>query len=76
MAHTKKSNVFGTVLAPSIHPVLAAKQCVTVDLIGDGRFGLNIVCGWNQDEFEMFWMVGSPGVVEQGGTSRERARDQ
>jgi dimethylsulfone monooxygenase len=56
MAHTKRLNVFGTVLAPLIHPVLAAKQCVTVDLIGNGRFGLNIVCGWNQDEFEMFGM--------------------
>ncbi len=54
LAHTEKLNVFGTVHAPMIHPVFAAKQCVTVDLVGQGRFGLNIVCGWNQDEFEMF----------------------
>ena len=26
---------------------------VTADLIGGGRFGLNIVCGWNKDEFAM-----------------------
>ena len=25
-----------------------------MDHIGDGRFGINIVCGWNADEFEMF----------------------
>ena len=27
---------------------------VTADHIGKGRFGLNIVCGWNADEFNMF----------------------
>ncbi len=31
----------------------------TADQIGHGRFGLNIVCGWNPDEFEMF------GIQEQ-----------
>jgi dimethylsulfone monooxygenase len=39
---------------PIFPPVLAAKQIVTADHIGRGRFGLNIVCGWNQDEFDMF----------------------
>jgi FMNH2-dependent dimethyl sulfone monooxygenase len=34
--------------------VHAAKQIVTADHIGRGRFGLNIVCGWNQAEFDMF----------------------
>ncbi len=51
---TKRLTVFGTVHAPLIHPVIAAKQFVTADHIGEGRFGLNIVCGWNEDEFEMF----------------------
>jgi alkanesulfonate monooxygenase SsuD/methylene tetrahydromethanopterin reductase-like flavin-dependent oxidoreductase (luciferase family) len=37
-----------------LHPVFAAKQMATADQIGCGRFGLNIVCGWNPDEFEMF----------------------
>ena len=27
---------------------------VTADHIGEGRFGLNIVAGWNEGEFEMF----------------------
>jgi alkanesulfonate monooxygenase SsuD/methylene tetrahydromethanopterin reductase-like flavin-dependent oxidoreductase (luciferase family) len=27
---------------------------VTADQIGEGRFGLNIVVGWNEGEFEMF----------------------
>jgi alkanesulfonate monooxygenase SsuD/methylene tetrahydromethanopterin reductase-like flavin-dependent oxidoreductase (luciferase family) len=39
---------------PLIHPIVAAKQMATVDQVGKGRLGLNIVCGWNEDEFEMF----------------------
>jgi alkanesulfonate monooxygenase SsuD/methylene tetrahydromethanopterin reductase-like flavin-dependent oxidoreductase (luciferase family) len=29
--------------------VYAAKQFVTADHAGRGRFGLNVVCGWNPD---------------------------
>lgn len=54
LAKTKKITVFGTVHAPLVHPIFAAKQMVTVSHISEGRFGLNIVCGWNQDEFDMF----------------------
>ena len=46
--------MFGTVHAPLFHPIIAAKQMVTADHIGEGRFGLNIVVGWNEGEFEMF----------------------
>jgi alkanesulfonate monooxygenase SsuD/methylene tetrahydromethanopterin reductase-like flavin-dependent oxidoreductase (luciferase family) len=54
LAHTQHLTVFGTVHVPMIHPIVAAKQIATTDHVGRGRFGLNIVCGWNQDEFEMF----------------------
>src|SRR6266852_4631030 len=54
LAATQRLTVFGTVHVPLFPPVLAAKQIVTADHIGRGRFGLNLVCGWNQDEFDMF----------------------
>src|SRR5579875_1511746 len=54
LAQTKRITVFGTVHVPLVHPVFAAKQFVTADHISRGRFGLNIVAGWNQDEFDMF----------------------
>jgi alkanesulfonate monooxygenase SsuD/methylene tetrahydromethanopterin reductase-like flavin-dependent oxidoreductase (luciferase family) len=54
LASTRRITVFGTVHAPLFNPVMAAKQMVTADQIGDGRFGLNIVVGWNEGEFEMF----------------------
>ena len=54
LAQTKRITAFATVHAPLLHPVLAAKQMVTIDHMSRGRFGLNIVCGWNEDEFGMF----------------------
>ncbi len=54
LAKTERLTVFGTVHAPLIPPLIAAKEFVTADHIGEGRFGLNVVCGWNEGEFEMF----------------------
>jgi alkanesulfonate monooxygenase SsuD/methylene tetrahydromethanopterin reductase-like flavin-dependent oxidoreductase (luciferase family) len=54
LANTSRITVFGTVHAPLFHPLIAAKEFVTADHVGEGRFGLNIVCGWNEGEFEMF----------------------
>jgi alkanesulfonate monooxygenase SsuD/methylene tetrahydromethanopterin reductase-like flavin-dependent oxidoreductase (luciferase family) len=54
LASTKRITVFGTVHAPLFNPVIAAKEIVTADHIGNGRFGLNLVVGWNEGEFEMF----------------------
>lgn len=51
LAQTSRLHVFATVHAPFLNPVFAAKQCATCDHIGDGRFGLNVVAGYNQREF-------------------------
>lgn len=56
-ALTKQAAVFSTSHVPTIHPIVAAKQATTIDHISNGRFALNIVCGWFQPEFAMF---GSP----------------
>ena len=53
-AVTDYSCIFSTSHVPLIHPVAAAKQCATIDHISNGRFALNIVCGWFKNEFEMF----------------------
>jgi FMNH2-dependent dimethyl sulfone monooxygenase len=37
-----------------VNPVFAAKQAVTIQSIGHGRFGLNVVAGGNAPEFAMF----------------------
>ena len=53
LATTRRITVFATVHTPLFHPVVAAKQMVTADVVGHGRFGLNVVCGSNEDEFSM-----------------------
>jgi alkanesulfonate monooxygenase SsuD/methylene tetrahydromethanopterin reductase-like flavin-dependent oxidoreductase (luciferase family) len=54
LASTSRIRVFSTTHCALIHPVFAAKQMTTADHIGHGRFGLNIVAGWNAAEFSMF----------------------
>jgi FMNH2-dependent dimethyl sulfone monooxygenase len=54
LAATREISVFGTLHVSLVNPVFAAKQIVTADHIGRGRFGLNVVSGWNEGEFAMF----------------------
>jgi alkanesulfonate monooxygenase SsuD/methylene tetrahydromethanopterin reductase-like flavin-dependent oxidoreductase (luciferase family) len=63
LAQSERITVFGTVHAPLFNPIIAAKMMVTADHVGKGRFGLNIVCGWNEDEFDMFGVT--PGDHER-----------
>ena len=53
-AVTTHCAVLATVHAPLVHPVVAAKQAATIDHVSGGRFVMNLVCGWNRPEFEMF----------------------
>ncbi|HZV11257.1 MAG TPA: LLM class flavin-dependent oxidoreductase [Novosphingobium sp.] len=52
LASTRNIAVIATVHAAAFNPVVAAKQIVTLDQIGHGRAGLNIVAGWNKPEFD------------------------
>ncbi len=51
---TKEISAFCTLHVAFANPVFAAKQFVTADHVGSGRFGINLVAGWNKGEFEMF----------------------
>ncbi|HXJ17940.1 MAG TPA: LLM class flavin-dependent oxidoreductase [Candidatus Polarisedimenticolia bacterium] len=51
---TRYSSIFATSHAPTMHPLIVAKQCATIDAISGGRCSLNIVGGWNRREFDMF----------------------
>jgi alkanesulfonate monooxygenase SsuD/methylene tetrahydromethanopterin reductase-like flavin-dependent oxidoreductase (luciferase family) len=54
LASTKDISVFATIHTGFNHPVAVAKQIATMDQIGHGRAGLNIVCGWNKPEYDAF----------------------
>jgi alkanesulfonate monooxygenase SsuD/methylene tetrahydromethanopterin reductase-like flavin-dependent oxidoreductase (luciferase family) len=51
---TERIALFSTVHVPMVHPVFAAKALATIDHASSGRAGLNIVCGWNPEEFALF----------------------
>ena len=53
-AATTHISLFSTSHVLTTHPIVAAKQSATIDHISNGRFALNVVCGWFQDEFDMF----------------------
>lgn len=57
LAQTRRLSVFATAHTAFSHPLMAAKQFATVDHMSGGRFGLNIVCGWNQPEYAMFGLT-------------------
>ena len=52
LAHTHRISVIATIHTAANHPVIVAKQIATIDHIGKGRAGLNIVAGWNKPEYE------------------------
>ena len=51
---TRQIAVFATTHAPTVHPVIVAKQAATIDVISGGRFAMNVVGVWNRREFDMF----------------------
>lgn len=53
LASTTRIQVFSTVHVPAFNPVVAAKMGASLDHIGNGRWGINIVSGWNRAEFDM-----------------------
>ncbi len=50
-AASSRIRLFASVGVRTIHPAVAAKMAVTIDDVSNGRFGLNIVAGWDQREY-------------------------
>ena len=50
-AVTNEIQLFASVALPTLHPAMVARMASTIDDISDGRFGINIVSGWNQSEY-------------------------
>jgi alkanesulfonate monooxygenase SsuD/methylene tetrahydromethanopterin reductase-like flavin-dependent oxidoreductase (luciferase family) len=49
---TSKITIMATMHTSVFHPVVGAKICADLDQMSGGRFALNIVSGWNEDEFK------------------------
>ena len=65
LASTQHLTVFATVHAAANHPAVVAKQIATMDQVGRGRAGLNIVAGWNRPEYEALGLPLATGHTER-----------
>jgi alkanesulfonate monooxygenase SsuD/methylene tetrahydromethanopterin reductase-like flavin-dependent oxidoreductase (luciferase family) len=52
-ALTERISVFTTVNMQQYHPLVAALMTSTIDHVSGGRFSLNVVAGFNEQEFRM-----------------------
>ena len=50
-ASTSRIKLYASVGVRAFHPAVAAKMAATIDDVSGGRFGVNIVSGWNQFEY-------------------------
>jgi pyrimidine oxygenase len=50
-AVTEEMQLYASVATPTLHPAMVARMAVTIDSIAPGRFGINIVAGWNKSEY-------------------------
>ena len=51
-AVTTRIRLFASVAVLTIPPAIVARMAVTIDSISHGRFGVNIVSGWQKAEYE------------------------
>ena len=51
-AVTRRIQVFASVAVLTMPPALVARMAVTIDSIAPGRFGVNIVTGWQPKEYQ------------------------
>jgi len=48
---TDRIRLYGSVALPTVHPAITARRGATIDHIAQGRFGINLVSGWQKDEY-------------------------
>jgi pyrimidine oxygenase len=49
---TRRIKLFASVAVLTMPPAFAARMAVTIDSIAPGRFGMNIVSGWQPTEYQ------------------------
>lgn len=49
---TSRIKLYASVSPITIHPAIVARMAATIDDISGGRFGINIVAGWNRSEYQ------------------------
>ena len=55
-AVTKRIQLFATAATLTLPPAITARMASTIDSISGGRFGVNLVTGWQKPEYEQMGM--------------------
>jgi pyrimidine oxygenase len=50
-AATSRIKLFATVPTLDVPPAIAPRLCSTIDSISNGLFGLNVITGWQRQEY-------------------------
>ena len=50
-AVTSRIRLYATVPTLAVPPAIAARMAATIDSISNGRFGLNVITGWQRPEY-------------------------
>jgi pyrimidine oxygenase len=51
-AVTSKINIFATAATLTLPPAIVARMAATIDSIAPGRFGINLITGWQKAEYD------------------------
>ncbi|WP_149538862.1 pyrimidine utilization protein A [Siccirubricoccus phaeus] len=63
-AVTSRIQLYATVPILAVPPAIAARQAMTIDNISGGRFGLNLITGWQKAEYAQMGLW--PGEAHYG----------
>ena len=64
-AVTRRIQLFASVAVLTVPPAFAARMAVTIDSIAPGRFGMNIVSGWQPTEYKQMGTLARRGAFRQ-----------
>jgi pyrimidine oxygenase len=62
---TDRIQLYGSVALPTVHPAITARRAATIDHISHGRFGINLVSGWQKDEYEQMGLWPGDGHYQR-----------
>ena len=73
-AVTSRIKLYATVPTLAIPPAIAARMAVTIDSISSGRFGLNVITGWQRPEYAQMGLWPGDEYFAQALRLRRRIR--
>jgi pyrimidine oxygenase len=71
-ARTSRLRLYASVAVLTVHPAIAARMAATIQDVSGGRFGLNVVSGWDKPEYaQMGLWPGDEHLTRRYAYSRE-----